>query len=165
MKKRSFLLLITVLSFFVYSSHSVRTLAKMDNYVDDFAAHIEYGWSEDIQQCSLGDAKSISLASTNEYDTWILRSTDVYNFSNNRTMTLDSYTIEFLNDTKLCKGVTHHSAKLYGYVSAHFANVFGTMYPDSYSGRVYSNYGDVAETPFAPGSNGWVGIAHTNCGI
>ncbi len=165
MKKRSFLLLVTALSFFIFSSYSVRTLAETNNYDADQAFRIEYGWSEEIPQGVLEVADLFSLANTKAYDTWELQSTDVYYYSNNRTMTLYSYTLTFMNDTRLCKGVTAHSAHLYGYVSAHFANIWGVMDHDSYSGRQYSYYGTEAETPSAPGGNGWLGIAHTNCGI
>ena len=77
MKKRSFLLLVTALSFFIFSSYSVRTLAETNNYDADQAFRIEYGWSEEIPQGVLEVADLFSLANTKAYDTWELQSTDV----------------------------------------------------------------------------------------
>lgn len=80
------------------------------------------------------------------------------------TVTLYSYTMELLNDTKHCKGVTSHSCYQYGFVRARFETIFGEVHKGSDTGRVFSYYGATAETPSSGAADGWNGIAHTYYG-
>ncbi len=155
-----------------YASTNTSTETIEDNYTIMYGMtntfhEKEYGWSEEELPLNIFDSLltfSLTSSGNNYYDTWILRSTNTYNYSNNRTMTLESYTLTFYDETKLCKGVTRHNASLYGYVSAHFETIFGKEKEGSYSGRQYSYYGAEAVTPFTLNGCGWNGIAHTNCG-
>lgn len=164
--KISYKILLVALTL-VFTSINCTTLvsAETKNYYSDCNDNTEYGWAEEPPINLFDSALSFSLVKSGNVDTWVLRSTNTYKYSNNRTMTLKSYTWTYNNETKICKGVTTHNAKLYGYVSAHFATIFGVMYPDSFSGRQYSYYGTEAVTPDTPDGNGWGGIAHTNCGL
>ena len=95
---------------------------------------------------------------------WKLRATGTYSFSQGN-ITLKSYTMELLNDTKLCKAVTTHSAYFRGYARARFETLLGSVNSGSDTGRVYGNYGATAETPDNLASGGWSGIAKTYCGV
>ena len=125
--------------------------------------------------CELEDGKAYNkVTSVKNFDAatldssfgepqWILRKTASYEFSNG-VITLKSYTMELLNDTELCKGVTSHSNYMYGYVRARFESLIGVVVEGSDSFRVRSYYGSTAETPTNPEYVGWNGIAHTYCG-
>lgn len=114
-----------------------------------------YGWSE---------AEESGIAELSDYTgepVWTLRDTkDVAVDAG--TINLKSYTMVLLNDTKMCKGVTVHSSRFWGFVRARFETIFGQVHEGSDSGRVKSFYGDTAETKDSI-SGGWNGIAHTYC--
>ena len=122
------------------------------------------GWSEQDSSIQMGNKTfKAPVARAMAYEPqYVLRNTQSHTFSNG-VITLKSYTMELLNDTKLCKGVTSHSNYMYGYVRARFETIFGEPHTESDSGRVYSYYGGTAETPDSE-SGGWNGIAHTYCG-
>ena len=127
------------------------------------------GWSELEEPNSLKKIEKLRGAyaetlNTDDDEPWLLRSTKSYEFSNG-IITLKSYTMELLNNTKLCKAETSHSNYMYGYAEARFESIFGVEVPGSSSGRIYSYYGSKAETPTNPDYVGWTNIAHTYCGV
>ncbi len=130
------------------------------------------GWSELEDTNSLQKSKNVSSlknldgeVSVAEFGLpqWVLRGDGTYEFSNGKIRLL-SYTMELLNDLKLCKGTTSHSNYMLGYVRARFETIFGEVHEGSDSMRVRSYYGATAETPSHPIDEGWAGIAHTYCG-
>lgn len=130
-----------------------------------FSSKIEnkaYGWTETVSP-----GKTImKRALSREFGLpqWHLTDDQTYEFSNG-SIRLKSYMMELLNDTELCKGVTSHSNYMNGYVRARFETTLGIVINDSDTGRIYSFYGDTAETPDTV-SGGWSYwyVGHTYCG-
>ncbi|MCQ2523852.1 MAG: hypothetical protein MJ123_05875 [Lachnospiraceae bacterium] len=106
----------------------------------------------------------ISAVKGKEYNpTWKLREEKQVKVKEG-VITLRSYTMTFLNDTKLCKGITVHSSSFCGYVRVRFEDLLGNPIAGSDSGRKVSFTGTYAETPTNKVSEGWSGIAHVYCG-
>lgn len=116
-------------------------------------------WSEQAVE----NVEAYSTASVQYEPTWVLRNAQTVSVTPG-SIVLNSYTMEYLNGTKSCKGVTSHSAEFLGYVRARFENVWGDVIAGSDSGRILSYYGAVAVTPDEPHYVGWNGFAHTYCG-
>ncbi len=144
------LLLITT---FLGSSSAVQAQAL------DEEANAAASW-EDTSTSSL---KNSATSSARYEDAWILQDTKNVAVTGG-TITLSSYTMTLLNDTKLCKAVTTHIGYFRGYARARFETITGVVYAGSDSGRIYSHYGATAITPDNPSTTGWTGIAHTYCG-
>lgn len=93
---------------------------------------------------------------------WILAETTEVNVPSG-IITFRVYIQELPNNTKLPKAVTTHSSRFSGYVCVQFEGINGIVQEGSDSGRVYSYYGAMAETPIAPDTIGWMGIIHAYC--
>lgn len=117
-------------------------------------ANAAYGWA---------GAEEIQTHSARYEPTWV-RTDDKDVSVAKGTINLKSYVMTLLNDTRLCKGVSKHSAYFKGYVRARFETAFGEVITGSDSDRVISYYGTTAETPDNTlGTAGWNGVAHTYC--